>query len=483
MENQLSYKQFYFVLGAFAILNGLFIYAEVFYFMAIPAALVIVALALFKLDWLLLFIMFLVPISLTVEDVGGGMGLTLPTDPLLFGAMSVFILKNLFEGNYDLKILKNPITLSVIAMLIWMVFSTLFSRLPVVSVKFFIAKLWFIVPFFFGGILLFKNPKNIVRITWLFALPMAGVIMYTIFRQYERGFDMQAAHWVMQPFFSDHTSYGAMMAFFIPAMISQINNLKWEINTRILGGVLLGVFFLGTILSLTRAAWASLVIVLGLYILIRLKIRWWVVVMSGITVVTLAIVFWVPLMHKLEKNRQDSSGDISEHVESMSNVATDASNLERLNRWNAAFRMFGESPIVGTGPGTYSFLYAPYQTSNSMTLISTNFGDMGNAHSEYFGPMAEQGVPGLVLWLLVVFLILYRGIVTYYRLKDPVNKALIMGVILGLTTYLAHGVLNNFLDTDKAAVPFWAFVSVIVAMDVYYERDNTNASEIDKLEI
>lgn len=471
MEKQLSYKIFYQALGLFVILNAFFIYMEVFYFMAVPIALVIVALALFRLDWLLLLIMFTVPISLTVQDVGGGMGLTLPTDPLLFGAMLVFLLKNLFEGNYDMKIIKNPITISVIAMLIWMFFSVLFSRLPVVSAKFFLAKLWFIIPFFFAGIMLFKNPKNIVKVTWFFVVPMAGVILYTIARQYARGFDMQAAHWVMQPFFSDHTGYGAMMAFFIPAMFSHINNLKWEINTRILGGVLLSIFIIGTILSLTRAAWVSLAIALVLWVLIKLKIRWWIVALSGVTVITLVLVFWVPLMHKLEKNRQDSSGDLAEHVESMSNVATDASNLERLNRWSAAFKMFGESPVVGTGPGTYAFLYAPYQLSSTITIISTNFGDMGNAHSEYFGPLAEQGVPGLATWLIVVFFIFYRGIITYYRLKDGSNKALLMGALLGLTTYLTHGVLNNFLDTDKAAVPFWAFVAIIVAMDIYYERD------------
>jgi O-antigen ligase len=140
--------------------------------------------------------------------------------------------------------------------------------------------------------------------------------------------------------------------------------------------------------------------------------------------------------------------------------------------------MFGESPLVGTGPGTYSFLYAPYQLSSTMTLISTNFGDMGNAHSEYFGVLAEQGVPGLALWLMVIFFVFYRGIITYYRLQETSNKALIMGAILGLTTYLSHGVLNNFLDTDKAAVPFWAFVAIIVAMDVYYEREDKERSSI-----
>ena len=476
-ESTSSYHTLYLGVGLFALLNAYFIAMEMFYFMAIPIALVIVAMALFRLDWLLLLIIFLVPISLTVDDVGGGMGLTLPTDPLLFGALVVFVLKNLFTGDYDMKIIKHPVTISVIAMLTWIFITSIFSRLPVVSIKFFLAKLWFIVPFFFAGVLLFKNKNNITKTTWMFVVSMSGVIIYTLVRQSMRGFDIQSAHWVMQPFFRDHTSYGAMMAFFIPMMIMQINSMKWEINTKILGSVLLTIFAIGTVLSYTRAAWVSLVVALGLYILIKLKIRWWIVALSGITGIAIVLMFWVTVMQKLEKNRQDSSGDLAEHVESMSNVATDASNLERLNRWSAAFKMFGESPVVGTGPGTYAFLYAPYQVSSELTVISTNFGNKGNAHSEYFGPLAEQGIPGLAIWLILIFFIYYRGIITYYRLQDTTNQGLIMGSILGLTTYLVHGTLNNFLDTDKAAVPFWAFVAIIVAMDVYYERDSSTEIE------
>ena len=37
-------------------------------------------------------------------------------------------------------------------------------------------------------------------------------------------------------------------------------------------------------------------------------------------------------------------------------------------------------------------------------------------------------------------------------------------------TYYIHGFLNNFLDTDKAAVPFWGFVAIIVALDVYHNK-------------
>ena len=60
----------------------------------------------------------------------------------------------------------------------------------------------------------------------------------------------------------------------------------------------------------------------------------------------------------LEKNSQDSSDSFVEHIESMSNVTTDASNLERINRWKSAIRLFQERPHLGWGPGTYQFHYA-----------------------------------------------------------------------------------------------------------------------------
>jgi hypothetical protein len=28
--------------------------------------------------------------------------------------------------------------------------------------------------------------------------------------------------------------------------------------------------------------------------------------------------------------------------------------------------------------------------------------------------------------------------------------------------------MNDFLDTDKASVPFWGFIAILVALDLYY---------------
>jgi hypothetical protein len=41
-------------------------------------------------------------------------------------------------------------------------------------------------------------------------------------------------------------------------------------------------------------------------------------------------------------------------------------------------------------------------------------------------------------------------------------------LFLGIFTYFVHGALNNFLDTDKASVPFWAFLAAITVLDLKY---------------
>jgi O-antigen ligase len=132
--------------------------------------------------------------------------------------------------------------------------------------------------------------------------------------------------------------------------------------------------------------------------------------------------------------------------------------------------MYKEKPIFGWGPGTYMFNYAPFQLTANRTIISTNSADGGNAHSEYLGPMAESGFMGLFSFLILIGVVIYTGIHTYTRATDKRLKTIVMSALLGLITYYIHGILNNFLDTDKLSVPFWGFTAIIVAVDIYTRK-------------
>jgi O-antigen ligase len=296
------------------------------------------------------------------------------------------------------------------------------------------------------------------------------VIGYTIYQHWLFGFEEDPAHWVMSPFYNDHTAYGAALAMFYPALIIFTFRSGYSNNVRIIAGILLVIFTTALILSFTRAAWVSLVGALGLYLILYFRVKWQYIVGIFLIGIIYIAASWTDLVMQLEQNRQDTSDDIAEHISSISNISTDASNLERINRWNSAFRMFNERPIFGFGPGTYSFLYAPYQLSSEKTIISTNAGNMGNAHSEYIGPLAESGILGLLTFLAVSVAIVATGWRVYLRMEPGPNRAALCAVLLGIVTYFIHGSLNNFLDTDKASVPFWGFAAIIVAADIALKK-------------
>ncbi len=139
--------------------------------------------------------------------------------------------------------------------------------------------------------------------------------------------------------------------------------------------------------------------------------------------------------------------------------------------------MFHEKPVFGWGPGTYKFKYAPFQISSEKTAISTDLGEMGNAHSEYIGPLAESGLPGSLSFIAIAVAGLITGFRVFRRLKPGNMKNLVLSLILGLITYLIHGTLNNFLDTDKASALFWGFIAVFVSLDIYTAESEEAASE------
>jgi O-antigen ligase len=232
--------------------------------------------------------------------------------------------------------------------------------------------------------------------------------------------------------------------------------------------VFFGILLLALFLSYSRAAWISVVFALIVYGLILLKVKFRWVLLSLALILTIFVTFKFEILETLEKNKQDSSANFIEHIQSIANISSDPSNLERVNRWQSALRMFGERPILGWGPGTYQFEYAPFQRSMEKTIISTNAGDKGNAHSEYIGPLAESGILGMLTFLAIVVLIIRTGIRVYRLAERTEVKLLSLVTVLSFVTYAVHSLMNNFLDTDKASVPFWSFAAIIVALDVYH---------------
>jgi O-antigen ligase len=315
---------------------------------------------------------------------------------------------------------------------------------------------------------MFSEGKNMEKYIWLYVISLVIVIVYTLNRHLGYGiWNKEVANFVCNPFYKDHTSYGAALAMYIPFLLMFSFGRFVTRKEKIIAIIVLVILLTGFVLSYTRAAWLSLIGAAVIYIIVKLKIRFKPLFITFITVLVLFFTFQNQIFMSLEQNSEQSSADFKTHISSMLNITSDASNLERINRWNCAIQMFEEKPVFGYGPGTYMFKYAPFQINANKTIISTNSADGGNAHSEYLGPLSESGVLGMLTFLLIIGTVIYTAVHTYMRVTDRRLKSFVLASFIALVTYYIHGFLNNFLDTDKLSVPFWGFTAMIVSIDIY----------------
>ncbi len=444
-----------------------FVSIDSFFGYGIPLALLAVYVLLFHTEFTFFLVVACTPLSVNIEEFTDSFGLFVPTEPLCAGMMLLLLTQAIRYPVFPNYLRFSPIFWTVLVYLSWLVITTITSEQPLVSVKFVIAKMWFIVPFLFLGPKIFESRKAIRLFFWLFISAMVIAICYTVVSHASFRFAEKEGHWVMWPFFKDHTIYGALVALVLPLSIAFLFAKKHGPLVQFLFAVYSIIILIGLYFSYTRAAWLSIVLGIGIWLLIRFKVKFsWV-----LTVLFLCLGYvwfsWNAIQQDLARNKSEhTTEEFGAKFESAANVTTDASNLERLNRWACAMEMFHERPITGYGPGVYAMEYARFQEPENTTIISTNFGDGGNAHSEYLGPLAETGLPGMLLMFALVIAIFYQGITLYNKWPndDREMKTLIMGMIIALSTYFIHGFLNNYLDTDKAAVPIWCMSGIFIAL-------------------
>ncbi|TSA37647.1 MAG: O-antigen ligase family protein [Porphyromonadaceae bacterium] len=458
----------YLISLGFVLANSYLITKDKYVLAALPIGLAFILIAIYRFHWLFWMVLFLVPLSVPLKEfsIGLDINMFLPTEPILAGMMIIFLLRLALDGGYDRSVLRHPVTRIILLQVVWILITSITSTMPIVSVKFLLSRLWFLTVFYFLAIQFFKNPLNIRRFLWTLMVPLAGIIIVITLKHASIGlFDQKASNPAVDPFFNDHTLYGAVLSLFLPVAAGYVIQSPFKVWMKAGAFIVLSLLIAGLVFSYSRAAWISVAGGIIALLIILFKVPGRTVLLGFAILVVGFLVFGKTILMKMEGNNQDSSNNLGKHIESISNISTDASNLERLNRWSCAIRMFEEKPVFGFGPGTYMFQYAPYQKSSERTIISTNAADGGNAHSEYLGPLSEEGFLGGALMLLLVIASIVVGIRAYHKQTDAELKMVALTVLVGLITYYLHVTMNNFLDTDKASAGVWGFMAILVALD------------------
>jgi len=415
---------------------------------------------------LLYSLALLVPVSFPFE-VAGTSVVNVPSE-LICAIFTGFFLVKIITGNKpNPAFLKHPVTMLICCDLAWLFISSLFSQMPEASFKRLIIRTCYYSTFYYFYLELFHaGNTNIKRVLTLHVIGFLIPIVYATFNHAKLGFTTVGSQRISAPFYYDHTIYGACLVFFIPFLMHQALNAqsyrcrKWFI-------ILSVIFLVATVLSYSRAAWLSLLIAAGINLIIKYKIKTKYILIALSVGVLGAFINWEKIIVGLKENKEIShSNNITMHLKSISNVNTDASNKERINRWKCALRMFEEKPLAGFGPGTYQFFYGQYQQRQDLTRISTFIGNRGHAHSEYLNYLSETGLPGLLIFVSLLIAVCVTGIRLINRSNDSFTRNTALFTLTGLITYIVHAFFNGFLEFDKMAMPVFTSFAIITHLDL-----------------
>ena len=423
--------------------------------------------------FLLKVLVFCLPFSVEL-NISGESRILFPTE-ILIGLLAVLLAMDLLK---NVSVLNMPFYrefLWTIPLIAAYLFFIVFSEIPYVSAKFSIVNIFYILVFFVLQVRLFKRDQNLFpQLLLIYSLGLVAVTGWAVFRYHSLEWNPVVVPGIFKPFYNDHTILGASAAilavfwlcfsFFAKRLISRFVSVGFSVFFLLL------VFFSGS-----RAAFLSLFFSAFTGVLFLLRFRTRHVLGMGLLLFLMAFVFSGTIRERLQTNLSQSRNHYSSHVEhflSAGNISTDASNLERMNRWVSAWRMFIARPLTGFGPGTYQFTYIPFQEESLKTHLSVkdpwdipeNSG--GTAHSEYLLILSEMGILGLAALLLffgrLVFIALDKSHHHHQKVK-------IMAAFLALSGYWFHALFNNFLNTEKFAFLFWGMAAWLVA--TYYDKN------------
>ena len=329
------------------------------------------------------------------------------------------------------------------------------SSMLIVSLKFALVNAIYVVVFYYGA--LNFGRKEVRRWIRNYFISFVGVALWGWLQFYQYGFNPITIVGIFKPFYYSNTYVGAVAAIFAGYFVGLAPQAR---KNLLVASVAVAI----VVLSESRAALLSLVVMLLAIGLLRLPKPARMIVPALIVAFGFIAIGPDKIREAFAYNTvesHDPNANVFEETLSVTNVQTDVSNMERLNRWVSALKMFQDRPHTGFGPGTYQFQYIPFQEAGLKNRLSVRNpddvpqGSGGSAHNEVLLQLSENGWPSAMVFVLMLGLWMGRGLWVTVKMEW-------VPYFLGLTTYVFHMNVNNFLNQPGFAFLFWTFGAMLM---------------------
>jgi len=447
------------VLGSF--------YLGAWWVLGLPAVLAVLWLAVVDIRKVFFLMMGCIPLSME-QALPGGFATDLPSEQLMW--LLTLVGSAWFFLNWrtvDVRFLRHPVTLALLAHLAWIIVSVSTSQDFFVSFKYLLAKGWYLVVFYFLAGHFLNEERDFKDLLWWFFLPLMFAVSTVIVRHAAKGFSFEDVGFVMGPFFRNHVMYACLLAIFLPFVwYGTYWHRRWSWKWWLLAGGIV-VLLVGINFAYTRAAYVALLAAAGVVWIVRRRLMK-IALVGMALVIVLFIGFvgtrdnWLQFTPNYERaithKRFDRLIDATIKLE-------DISTMERVYRWVAASYMIRDRPLVGFGPGNFYSFYKNYTVSSFQTYVSDN-PERSGIHNYFLMVTVEQGLPGLVFFLLFCVVVMLKGEQIYHQTHDVGRRRSLLAALLCFVLTNLLMLMNDFVETDKIGSLFFLSVAILVNIDL-----------------
>jgi O-antigen ligase len=155
----------------------------------------------------------------------------------------------------------------------------------------------------------------------------------------------------------------------------------------------------------------------------------------------------------------------------------DVSGMERVYRWVAAARMIAEKPLVGSGAATFYPEYKRYTLKSFRTYVSDN-PEKSTTHNYFLLQLAEQGIPGFLLFVSLIVTTLLLAERLYHRSQQrPEVRRVVLAATLSFVVIVFHLTLNELVEVDKIGPVFFICLALLVRADSWLAEEPVSSEE------
>ena len=446
----------------------------------LPALALLGGLALLlRWQWAYYLLFLLLPFSHEFP-LPGGLSMDVPSEPLMLVLLGCVPLALLLGpgslGQLSPREWRHPLLLLPLAALGWALFITPFSVDVTKSIKYLLAKCWYLVPFLLGTLVLVRRPADWWRIAACYVAATLLCLGWVLPRHAAYAFSFIRAGWAIQPFFRNHVTYATTLALLLPVAVALARQAGSR-SIRWLWWVGAAAILLGLITSYTRASWLALPVAGIYYVVLRLRLTKAMLVVAALGLVGTGVYMvqgdnFMRFAPDFEKTIWHG-GNIEAHLESTYKLE-DVSGMERVYRWIAAVRMGADKPLTGTGPSTFYPEYKRYTVSGFRTYVSDNV-EHSTSHNYFLLQLAEQGVPGLLLFcaLLAATLLTAERLYHASAARPDVRRIVLMAA-LSFVIILFHLFLNELVEVDKIGSMWYVNLALLIRCGTWLTADSTD---------